>query len=128
MPPSRPLWWRSCRCVGGPRFSPPCLIWHPCHPSPSQSNLTIVNRLLGFLLEVFYWRCIIFIVLSITCYFHTVLIVGGILLDLLAVAYFVIACVFKEREYYDAATIAQEEQKAKARAQMEENTRTPPTV
>lgn len=60
-----------------------------------QSNLSFVNRIMGFLLEVFYWRCIIFIVLSIPCFFHVVLIVGGIALDLLAIAYFVAACFFK---------------------------------
>ncbi len=62
-----------------------------------QSNLTIVNRLMGFLLEVFYWRTVIYIVLSIPCFFHVVLIVGGIALDLLAIAYFVAACFFKVR-------------------------------
>ncbi len=68
-----------------------------------QSGLTFVNRILGFLLEVFYWRALVYIALSIGCYFTPVLIVGGILLDLLAIAYIVVAYFFKEREYYDVS-------------------------
>jgi hypothetical protein len=105
-----------------------------------QSGFTFVNRILGFLLEVkttflvsvllkkkqvFYWRALIYIALSIGCYFTPVLIVGGILLDLLAIAYIVIAYFFKEREYYDAATIAREQERAQAKQRLDADTRGP---
>lgn len=70
-----------------------------------QSGLTFVNRILGFLLEVFYWRALAYIALSIGCFFTPVLIVGGILLDLLAIAYIAVAYFFKEREYYDVSSL-----------------------
>lgn len=60
-------------------------------------RLQITLKIFGFLLEVYYWRVAIYICLSIPCYFHTVLIVGGILLDLLAIAYFVAACFMRVR-------------------------------
>lgn len=91
-----------------------------------QSGLTFVNRLLGFLLEVFYWRALCYIALSIGCYFALpVLVVGGVLLDLLAVAYIAVAYFFKEREYYDAATIAREEERARQKQRLDAETRGP---
>ena len=60
-----------------------------------QSGIPLVNRLLGFLLEVYYWRALAYVALSIGCYFAPVLIAAGVLLDLLAVAYVLVAYVFK---------------------------------
>ncbi len=91
-----------------------------------QSGLTFVNRILGFLLEVFYWRALVYIALSIGCYFAPLLIVGGVLLDLLAIAYIAVAYFFKEREYYDAATIAREEEQARQRQKLDQDTRGAP--
>ena len=87
-----------------------------------QSGLTPVNRLLGFLLETYYWRATVYIAFSIGCFFHIVLIVGGVVLDLLAVAYIVVAYFFKERDYFDAASIAKEEQKQQARERLQQQT------
>ncbi len=64
-----------------------------------------------------------YVALSIGCYFAPVLIVGGILLDLLAIAYIAVAYFFKEREYYDAATIAREEERAAQKVRLDQTTR-----
>ena len=93
-----------------------------------QSGLEIVNRLLGFLLEVYYWRAAVFIALSIGCYFAPILIVAGVCLDLLALAYLVVAFIFRERDYFDEATIAREEQRAQARVTLDRNTAPPPGI
>lgn len=90
-----------------------------------QSGIALVNRLLGFLLEVYYWRALVYVALSIGCYFAPILIVAGICLDLLAVAYIVVAYFFKERDLYDPASIAREEQKARDRERLQQNTAAP---
>lgn len=93
-----------------------------------QSGLNFVNRIFGFLLETYYWRALIYIALSIACFFHVVLIAAGILLDLLAIAYIVVAYFFKEREYFDKATIAQEEERQRQKQALDASTRPPSTL
>ena len=81
-----------------------------------QSGIPFVNRLLGFILEVFYWRALIYIGLSIPTFFNNVTIAGGVCLILLGLAYGIAAFFFKEREYLDKATVAQKQEKNKTAA------------
>jgi hypothetical protein len=90
-----------------------------------QSGISFINRLMGFLLEVYYWRALVYVALSIGCYFAPILIVAGILLDLLAIAYVVIAYVFHERDFFDAASIQKEQDRQEAKKKLDQDTQAP---